>query len=99
MSFFSDEILMQYADGVLGESTRHALEMAMRSDPALAARVRQHQILRSSAFADFADSLDQVASQRQQASRSSGKVVQLNAARNARVLPPPRQVENKPGWG
>lgn len=39
---FSDEILMAYADGELDESVRRHVELAMQTDAAVAARVRQH---------------------------------------------------------
>lgn len=41
-----DDILMAYADGELDESGRRQVEQAMQTDPALAARVRQHAAVR-----------------------------------------------------
>ena len=43
---FSDEIVMAYVDGELGDATRAALELAMTTDPDLAQRVARHRELR-----------------------------------------------------
>ncbi len=93
---FSDEILMAFADGELDENTRHAIELAMRTDPALAARVRKIQALRSNVLSAFAPTLDEAVPQRLHAAARSAKVVHLNTVRAAR-LPPPR-VPEKPHW-
>lgn len=82
---FSDEILKSYADGVLGEATRQAVEAALRQDPLLAARVRQMQAQRSNAVAGFGQGGGGDTAQRQAAAPRSAKVVQLHAARAARV--------------
>ena len=44
---FSDEIVMAYVDGELGDATRAALELAMATDPDLAQRVARHRELRT----------------------------------------------------
>ena len=43
---FSDEIVMAYVDGELGDAPRAALELAMTTDPDLAQRVARHRELR-----------------------------------------------------
>ena len=40
---FTEETIMAYADGELDDSTRFEVELAMRQDPALAEKIRQHQ--------------------------------------------------------
>lgn len=95
---FSDEILKAYADGVLGDATREAVEAAVRQDPLLAARVRQMQAQRSNAFAGFGQGGGDGAPQRQAAPPRSAKVVQLHAARAARVAvapAPPRHQQQQ----
>lgn len=87
---FSDETLMAFADGELDDITKHEVELAMRLDPQLAARVRQHQALRSNVFNAFAPTLDEAVPQRLQAAARSGKVVHLNTVRAARNVPPPQ---------
>lgn len=42
----ADDLLMAYADGELDDAGRRQIELAMQSDPGVAARVRQHQELR-----------------------------------------------------
>src|SRR4051812_16328693 len=90
---FSDETLMAFADGELDDITKHEVELAMRLDPQLAARVRQHQALRSNVFNAFAPSADEAVPQRLQAASRSGKVVHLNTVRAQRnnVAPPAPQ--------
>lgn len=82
---FSDETLMAYADGELDPATRSAVERAIRSDPTLAAKVRQHTALRSNVFAAFAPIADEPVPPRLTAATRSGKVIQLNTARAART--------------
>ena len=43
---FSDEIVMAYVDGELGDATRAAIEVAMTTDADLAQRVARHRELR-----------------------------------------------------
>jgi anti-sigma factor RsiW len=81
---FSDETLMAYADGELDETARAGIERAMRSDPALAARVAQHQALRSDVFAAFAPIADEPVPPSLLAAAMPGKVSDLGAARAAR---------------
>lgn len=81
---FSDEILMAFADGELGEPARTAVERAMRSDPALAERIALHRALRSRVSNAFADVLDEPVPPRLHASLVGGKVVNLDAVRAAR---------------
>ncbi|MEO7496059.1 MAG: anti-sigma factor, partial [Massilia sp.] len=56
---FSDETIMAFADGELGEPERSALEQAVKRDPALAAQVARHQALREDVFGAFAGVLDE----------------------------------------
>lgn len=86
---YSDETLMAFADGELDEATRRELEQAMLQDPVLAARVRQHQQLRSGVFDAFAGTLDEAVPQRLQAAARTSKVVHLNKVRPLRTAPPP----------
>ena len=94
---FSDETLMAYADGELDERTRREIEQAMRRDPALAEKVRQHKALRSNVFDAFASTLDEAVPQRLQVAARSGKVVHLDSVRPVRTPPPPPVLE-KPAW-
>jgi hypothetical protein len=80
----SDETLMAYADGELDEPARADIERAIRSDPALAVRVAQHQALRSDVFAAFAPIADEPVPPSLLAAAMPGKVSDLGAARAAR---------------
>jgi hypothetical protein len=91
---FSDEILMAYADGELGEPARAAVERAIRTDPAVAERVAQHRALRSRVSNAFAGVLDEPVPQRLQSTVSSAKVVHLDAVRAARQ----QQVRERARW-
>jgi len=93
---FSDETLMAFADGELDDITSHEVELAMRLDPAIAERVRQHQALRSNVFGAFAATLNEEVPQRLHAAARSGKVVHLDSVRQLRT-PPPAPVA-KPRW-
>jgi hypothetical protein len=99
---FTDETLMAFADGELDASTRHEVELAMRVDPVLAAKVQQHILLRRDVFRAFARTLDEPVPQRlRQAATSSPKVVHLDSVRAARkpvVLETPRRW-SWPEWG
>lgn len=86
---FSDETLMAFADGELDDITRHEVELAMRLDPKIAEKVRQHQALRANVFGAFASSLHEEVPQRLQAAVRSGKVVHLDSVRQLRTPPPP----------
>jgi len=81
---FTDETLMAYADGELEEPVRTEVERAMRSDPALAARVAQHQALRSDVFAAFAPIAEEAVPPALLAAAMPDKVSDLGAARAAR---------------
>lgn len=81
---FSDETLMAYADGELGEAERAAVERALDSDPVLAERVAQHQALRADVFAAFAPILEEPVPPALTAAALPDKVADLNAARHAR---------------
>lgn len=94
----SDETLMAFADGELDEKTRREVELALRRDPALAEKVRQHKALRSNVFNAFASTLDEEVPQRLQAAARSGKVVHLDSVRQLRTAPPPPPVPEKTGW-
>ena len=93
---FTEEIIMAYADGELDESTRFEVELAMRQDPLLAEKIRQHQVLRSNVFGAFAGTLTEEVPQRLQVAARSGKVVHLDSVRQLRTPPPP--APEKQGW-
>ncbi|MEO5934322.1 MAG: hypothetical protein ABIQ08_12335 [Duganella sp.] len=82
---FSDETLMAYADGELAEPAFSEVERAVRSDPAVAARVAQHQALRADVFAAFAGVVDEPVPPRLMAAALPGKVADLGAVRAARA--------------
>lgn len=82
---FSDETLMAYADGELAEPEFSEVERAVRSDPAIAARVAEHQALRADVFAAFAPVADEPVPPRLVAAALPGKVADLNAVRAARA--------------
>lgn len=82
---FSDETLMAYADGELAEPEFSEVERAVRSDPAVAARVAQHQALRADVFAAFAPVADEPVPPRLVAAALPGKVADLGAVRAARA--------------
>jgi hypothetical protein len=84
---FSDETLMAFADGELDEPTRSAVEQAMRSDPAIAAKVAQHKALRADIFGAFAPALDERVPPRLKQvinPANSAKVVNLDTVRASR---------------
>lgn len=93
---FSDETLMAYADGELGEPERSAVEAAEREDPAVAASIARHRALRSNVFAAFAGVLDEPVPVRLQppgagagpaarAPTRTGTVASLDAARERKA--------------
>ena len=97
---FTDETLMAYADGELDATTRHAVELAMRADPVVAARVKQHIALRNEVFRAFAGTLDEQVPPRLRQVVQSAKVVQLDSVRAAKksVVEVPRRW-SWPEWG
>jgi hypothetical protein len=97
---FTDETLMAYADGELDATTRNAVELAMRADPVVAARVKQHIALRNEVFRAFAGTLDEQVPPRLRQVVQSAKVVQLDSARAAKksVVEVPRRW-SWPEWG
>ena len=101
---FSDETLMAYADGELDEPQRSELERALRADPGLAAVVERHRTLRKGGFDACAGVLEEAAPGRPQPG-AAGKVLSLEAARNARtrsaaaVPPPGTRSIVWPRWG
>jgi hypothetical protein len=97
---FTDETLMAYADGELDQATRHAVELAMRADPKLADKVRQHMALRREVFRAFAGTLDEQVPPRLRQVVQSANVVQLDSVRAARrkVVEVPRRW-SWPEWG
>lgn len=95
---FSDEILMAFADGELDEETRREVEFAMRLDPAIAEKVRQHRTLRSDVFGAFSSTLDEEVPQRLHAAARSGKVIHLDSVRQLRTPPLPPLEEPEQGW-
>lgn len=84
---FTDETLMAYADGELEEPARSEVERAVRSDPELAARVAQHQSLRTDVFAAFAPIAAEPVPPALLAAAMPDKVSDLGAARAARSTP------------
>jgi hypothetical protein len=92
---FSDETLMAYADGELEPAERAEVERAMRGDPEVAARVAQHQALRSDVFAAFAPVLAEPVPARLTAAAVPAKVADLDALRAARQAPAAAPVR---GW-
>jgi anti-sigma factor RsiW len=80
----TDETLMAYADGELAEPARSELERAVRADPALAARVAQHQALRADVFAAFAPIAEEPVPPALLAAALPEQVRDLGAARAAR---------------
>jgi anti-sigma factor RsiW len=97
---FTDETLMAYADGELDQSTRHAVELAMRADPQLADKVRQHIALRGEVYRAFAGTLDEQVPPRLRQVAQSANVVQLDSVRAAKrkVVEVPRRW-SWPEWG
>jgi hypothetical protein len=80
----SDEIIMAYADGELGEPARSQVERAVRLDPLLAARVAQHKAMRARVSTAFASIVNEAVPPRMHPGAVTGKVVHLNAVRAAR---------------
>jgi hypothetical protein len=97
MSSFSDETLMAYADGELDEKTSAAVARAIEIDGELAARVRQHRSLRVDVFAAFAPIVEEAVPARLDAAAAG--VVDLQAARAARLKQPTRRRWEWPEWG
>lgn len=100
---FSDETLMAYADGELGEPARSAVERAMRTDPAVAARVARHKALRANVFAAFSPVLDEPVPPKLKPVAAGGgaaaKVVQLDAVRAGRRPQLEKRRWSWPEWG
>ena len=95
MMRFTDETLMAFADGELDAGTRHAVELAMRADPVLAAKVEQHILLRRDVFRAFARTLDEPVPHRLRLAATAPKVVHLDSVRMARK---PVVVETPHRW-
>lgn len=95
---FTEETIMAYADGELDDSTRFEVELAMRQDPLLAEKIRQHQLLRSNVLSAFAGTLSEELPQRLQAAVRSAKVVHLDSVRQLRTPPQRPPVPEKPRW-
>jgi hypothetical protein len=95
---FTEETIMAYADGELDDSTRFEVELAMRQDPALAEKIRQHRLLRSNVFGAFASTLEEEVPQRLQAAVRSGKVVQLDSVRQMRTPAMATPRRQRPSW-
>lgn len=100
---FTEETLMAYADGELDDTTRFQVELAMRQDPVLAEKIRQHQLLRANVCDAFSSTLHEQVPQRLHAVARSGKVVHLDSVRQLRTPPPPPAPEKSrwemPEWG
>ena len=56
---FSDEVLMAYADGELQGDLRAEVQQAVQTDPDIAQRVAEHEALRRSMRAAFANVIDE----------------------------------------
>jgi len=87
---FSDETLMAYADGELGEPERSAVARAEREDPAVAAIIARHRKLHTDVYAAFAGVLDEPVPARLQAAgaesgAASATVASLAAARERKA--------------
>lgn len=95
---FSDETLMAFADGELDDITRHEVELAMRLNPDIAAKVDRHRALRSNVFNAFAPVIDEEMPQRLHAAARSGKVVHLDSVRPLRTPPPAPAAVKRPRW-
>jgi hypothetical protein len=97
---FTDETLMAYVDGELDQATRNAVELAMRADPKLAEKVRQHVALRGEVFRAFAGTLEEPVPPRLRQVVQSANVVQLDSVRAAKrkVVEVPRRW-SWPEWG
>ena len=103
---YSDETLMAYADGELGEAERSEIESALRGDAELAARVARHRALRQDVFGAFAGVLDEPVPARLRvvaggaAAQAPQKVVPIDRARAARQAPQaPRARWSWAQWG
>ena len=101
---FTEETIMAYADGELDDTTRFQVELAAHQDPALAEKIRQHQLLRSNVLGTFASTLAEEVPQRLNAAARSGNVVHLDSVRQLRSPPPPAPVKTRqrrswPEWG
>lgn len=96
---FSEETLMAYADGELDEPTRSAVERAMRNDPSVAAKIRQHQALRSNVFEAFSPIMDEPVPPRLHAATRPGKVIHLNTVRATRTETVEKRRWSWPEWG
>lgn len=101
---FTNETLMAYADGELGEPERSEVERALCSDPELATRVARHRALRADVFGAFAGVLDEPVPPRLGVMAGAGTapqdtVVQLASARVARQAPPARSRWTWEQWG
>jgi len=79
----SDEVLMAYAQGQLGEPARSEVETAMRTDPVVAARIARHRAVRAHAR-EACGMLVGEPSSPSRVAGLGGKVVQLDAVRAAR---------------
>jgi hypothetical protein len=94
---FSDEVLMAFADGELGEPVRGQVERAIRADPSLAARVAQHKAMRARVSVAFANIVNEAVPPRLYPGAAGAKVVQLNAVRAARQQQQ-QQARERPRW-
>jgi anti-sigma factor RsiW len=94
---FSDETLMAFADGELDEQTRRDVEQAMRGDPTLAAKVRQHLALRAHVFGIFEPQHGAGGTSRDAEPALPDNVVHLNTVRPLRC-PPPQSLQRRWSW-
>lgn len=95
----SDEALMAYADGEGDAATCRLVEAAMRSDPQIAKRVTQHRELRARLSNAYAAELSEpIPETLLRAVRATGNVVDLQAAREARLDRGTRAGRRPPLW-
>lgn len=101
---YDDDTLMAYADGELDPVQRAAIAQAMQDDPAVAAAVARHQVLRRDVFSAFAGTLDEPVPERLQPPPAA-RVHDLAAARAAREVAGLQELESRrkrlawPQWG
>ncbi len=96
---YSDEILMAYADGELGEPQRSEVEAAVRTDPALASIVEGHRALRRDVSAAFAGVLDEPVPARLQAAPARARCSRSRPRATPGRAPRPRRSKRSwPTW-
>jgi hypothetical protein len=90
----SDDVLIAYAHGQLAAPERIEVERAMRTDPAVAARVARHRAWR----AHGAVACGEVIDEQPRMAALGGKVVRLDAVRAARQQAQPAAPPSRTRW-